>query len=128
MRRRSKLKAILLAPFAVFGLNALRPSQAQAAPNGTRPTMLSNLGVVSLSATRMRVSGRYTTLSGFGPSGMVVYIYAVGEAYFTRWATVFTQNGDFIWEGNKVPVGAMIQIEVEGNGAFSRPYPTFRRP
>ncbi len=128
MRRRSTLKAILLAPFAVFGVNALQPSVSQAAPNGTRPTTLSNLSVVSVSATRMRVRGRYATLSGFGPSGMAVHIYAVGGSYFTRWATVYTNNGDFTWEGNKVSLGERIQIEVEGNGAYSRPYPTFSRP
>lgn len=128
MLRRSTLKALLLAPFAAVGLETIRHSEAQAAPNGTRPTMLTNLSVVAVSSTRMRVTGRYTTLSGFGPSGMTVVIYSVGESYFTRWATVYTQNGNFSWEGNKVPTGARIQIEVEGNGAHSRPFPTFNRP
>lgn len=129
MRRRASLKAILLAPFAAVGLTLSRPSTALAIPNGTRPTMLSGLSVVALSSTRMRVTGRYTDLRGMNIAGMPVRIYSVSTATFSQWAIVYTRNdGTFLYEGNKVPVGNRIQVDVEGNGAYSRPYPTLNRP
>jgi hypothetical protein len=108
---------------------AIFSSNIGASPNGTRPTMLSNLAVVSVNSTSMRVSGNFTTTSGFGISGMPVKIYAVGEAYFTLWYTVYPgNNGGFSATMTKPPQNTKIQIEVEGNGAYSRPFPTFNRP
>jgi hypothetical protein len=77
----------------------------------------------------MRVSGQLTTLSGVGISGMRVDIYAVGEAYFTRWYTLYTKRtGDFSVTVAKTPIGTAVQVEVVGNSAYSRPFPTFERP
>jgi hypothetical protein len=102
---------------------------ASAAPNGTRPTLLSNLSVVATSSTKMKATGRLTTLSGYGIAGMKVDIYSVSEASFTRWSTVYTDNsGNFSSITNKVPAGNKIQIVVDGNGAYSQPFPTFYRP
>jgi hypothetical protein len=103
--------------------------KAHAAPNGTRPTVLSNLAVVATSSTQMRVSGKLTTLSGTGLAGMKIDIYSVAEANFTRWSTVYTDNsGNFTSTTRKVPAGNKIQIVVDGNGAYSQPFLTFNRP
>ena len=102
---------------------------AAAAPNGTRPSILTNLAVTPVSTSQMRVAGKLTTLSGTAIAGMPVTIYAVGEAYFTRWATVYTSNnGSFTATMSKPPAGTKLQIEVEGNGVYARPLPTFNRP
>jgi len=104
-------------------------SPVYAAPNGTRPTVLSNLVATSVSTSQMRVSGTLTTLSGAGIAGMRVNIYAVGDANFTLWTSAYTaNNGTFSVTSNKPPVGAKIQVEVEGNAAYSRPLPTSNRP
>jgi hypothetical protein len=122
--RRTVIKSLLAAVPVAAG--AALGKEALAVPNGTRPR---NLSVTSATSTQMKVSGRLKTLSGFGISGMRVVIYAVGEAYFTRWHTMYTNNtGDFSVTVAKTPVGTAVQIEVEGNGAYSRPFPTFNRP
>src|SRR5262249_55407697 len=108
----------------VSGANPITQS-----PNGTRPTKLVNVSVTSVSRTQMRVSGKYTGLSGAGIAGMAVYVYDVSEANFSRWYTMYTDNnGNFNATMTKIPSGDQIQIEVEGNGAYSRPYPTYPRP
>ena len=102
---------------------------ASAAPNGTRPTILTNLAVTSVNSTQMRVSGKLTTLSGAVIAGMRVEVYAAYEASFVRWAIAYTNGtGDFSVTTSKTPSGTTVQIEVEGNGAYSRPLPTFNRP
>jgi len=104
-------------------------SPVYAAPNGTRPTVLTNLAATSVSTSQMRVSGTLTTLSGAGIAGMRVNIYAVNDANFTLWTSAYTaNNGTFAVTSNKPPVGAKIQVEVEGNAAYSRPLPTSSRP
>lgn len=101
---------------------------AQASPNGTRPTKLVDLAAVSLSATQMRVSGRLLLLDNSPVSGLPVNIYAAGVATFTRWATVYTDGaGRFTCTTGKVPSGQQIQVEVEGNGAYCRPFSTLAR-
>jgi hypothetical protein len=127
--RRLTLKALVLAPLAALGMEVLKPNKALADPNGTRPTMLLNLQVVSTGQNTMRISGRYVTFEGYGIAGMEVKIYAIGVAYFSVWGTAYTRNdGTFVWNGRKVPRGSAIQVEVQGNGAYSRPYPTFNNP
>lgn len=127
--RRLTLKALVLAPLAALGMEVLKPNKALADPNGTRPTMLWNLQVVSTGRNTMRISGRYVTFEGRGIAGMEVKIYSIGAAYFTVWDRVYTRSdGTFVWNGRKVPWGSGIQVEVQGNGAYSRPYPTFSNP
>lgn len=122
--RRTLLKSFLVATPAI----ALTKS-AFAAPNGTRPTVLSGVSVVAASRNQIRVSGRYTTLTGAAIPGMRVDIYSVFEASFARWATAYTDGaGNFSVAMPKMPAGSQIQIEVVGNDAYSRPYPTFATP
>lgn len=123
--RRNLLKsaAVPVVAFAAFA------ETASAAPNGTRPTVLSNLSVVATTSTQMRVSGHLTLLSGTGLAGMKVDIYSVSENSSTRWSTVYTDNsGNFTSTTSKVPAGNKIQIVVDGNGANSQPFLTFNRP
>ena len=122
--RRKVLGATAVAATAIgFGGNS-----AVAAPNGTRPTVLSVTSVVAANAAQMRVTGRLTDLNGVGLAGMRVDIYSVFVASFTRWATIYTDNvGNFSSTCSKVPVGAKIQVVVDGNGAYSQPFPTFNR-
>lgn len=97
-------------------------------PNGTAPTKLVDLSVTAVNSSQMRVSGRYVRLAGGGVAGMPVNIYAA-STYFTRWATLYTDgNGYFNGTMSKVPSGSSVQVEVPGNGAYSRPLPTFARP
>lgn len=111
--------ALLLAPSFV-------PS---AIPNGTRPTRLRNVTVSAVSSSQMRIQGHYETISGQAISGMKVYIWSVGPSSFTNWTSDYTDNnGDFNIVTYKVPVGNQIQVEVEGNGAYSRPYPSYNNP
>ena len=125
--RRNLLKSAAIgAP--VIALAAM-PEQVLAGPSGTRPTILTNLSVVAISSTMMRVTGRYATLLGDGIPGMQVEIYSVSASTFTRWSRVYTNNsGDFTFTTNKVPAGNKIQIVVDGNGAYSQPFVTFNRP
>jgi hypothetical protein len=125
--RRMLLKSAAAA-VPVIALAAIGET-ASAAPNGTRPTILSNLSVVATSSTKMRVTGRLSMLTGSGIAGMKIDIYSVSATSFTRWSTVYTDNnGNFSSTTNKVPSGNKIQIVVDGNGAYSQPFPTFNRP
>lgn len=128
INRRRVLTCSVIGAASAAGAMLVGSREAVAAPNGTRPTQLTGLSVTSVSATTMRVSGRWTTLSGQGISGYPVYVYSVGSANFTRWATLYPDSaGNFSGIMNKVPTGNSVQIEAEGNGAYSRPYPTFPR-
>lgn len=112
--------ALLLTSFA---------EKIDAAPNGTFPTMLSNLSVVSVSSTNMRVSGRLTTISGSGIAAMKVDIFSVANGSFARWANAFTDSsGNFTITTLKPSTDRKIQIVVDGNGTYSQPFPTFNRP
>lgn len=82
-------------------MKVLKLSEALEDPNGTRPAMHWNLQVVSTGRNTMRISGRYVTFEGYE---------------------------SFVWNGRKVPAGSAIEVEVQGNGAYSRPYPTFSNP
>jgi hypothetical protein len=109
---------------AALGLGA---TPANAAPNGTRPTILTVTSVVSVNATTMRITGTLSDLNGSPLSGLKVDIYSVFVASFTRWSTVYTNNGVFTTTCAKVPVGAKIQVVVDGNGAYSQPFNTYNR-
>lgn len=123
-RRKFSGKAVATAIAAGLGATQL----VNAAPNGTRPTKLVDLAANSTSSTKMRVSGRLLTVDNRPIAGQAVIIYSVGVAHFTRWSTAYTANdGTFTSTTNKVPVGSQIQIEVEGNGAYCRPFPTLPR-
>lgn len=123
-RRNFSGKAVAAAIVAGLGATQL----TQAAPNGTRPTKLVDLAASSTSSTKMRVVGRVLTIDNRPIAGQAVIIYSVGVAHFSRWSTVYTGNdGRFTSTTNKVPVGTQIQVEVEGNGAYSRSYPTLPR-
>ncbi len=125
--RRNLLKSAATAA-PILALSAMSETLS-AAPNGTRPTVLSNLSVVATSSTQMRVTGTLATLTGTGLAGMKVDIYSVSQASFTRWSTVYTDNsGQFRSTTSKVPVGNKIQIVVDGTGAYSQPFLTFNRP
>jgi hypothetical protein len=127
INRRNLLKSVAIAApiLTVAAISEI----ASAAPNGTRPTVLSNLSVVATSSTQMRVTGNLATLTGSGLAGMKIDIYSVSQATFTRWSTVYTDNsGNFTSTTSKVPVGNKIQIVVDGNGAYSQPFLTFNRP
>jgi hypothetical protein len=105
--------ALLLVPLVIFTVKAF------AGPNGTFPTMLSNLSVASVNSTQMRVQGRYSTIGGRGLGGMKVDIYSVAEGSFSRWATTYTNgNGNFDITTLKTPAGRQIQIVVDGNGTY----------
>jgi hypothetical protein len=122
---RRKFLGATAASAAAIGFGS---DSASAAPNGTRPTVLSVTSVVAANAAQMRVTGRLTDLNGVGLAGMRVDIYSVFVTSFTRWATLYTDNvGNFSATCSKVPVGAKIQVVVDGNGAFSQPFPTFSR-
>lgn len=127
LTRRNLLKsAAAVAPALMLGSVAEKIS---AAPNGTQPTVLSNLAVVSTSSTQMRVSGRLTTVSGSGIAAMKVDIFSVALGSFARWATVYTDSsGNFSITTLKPSADRKIQIVVDGNGAYSQPFPTFSRP
>ena len=113
---------------ALLGLGTLSTAMLPS-PNGTRPTMVTGLAVTAVNSTQMRVSGRYQTIAGENIAGMLVRVHAVGTYYFTPWATTYTaSDGRFSVVTNKLPVGTQVRIEVEGNGACSRPYPMFARP
>lgn len=127
MNRRRLLTASLAGAAAAAGAT-IGARQALAAPNGVRPTQLAGLAVTSVNASTMRVSGRWTTADGLPVVGLAVLVYAVYTASIGRWATIYTDNsGNFNATMPKVPAGAKIQIEAEGNGAYCRPYPTFAR-
>ncbi|MCC7142234.1 MAG: hypothetical protein IT349_09055 [Candidatus Eisenbacteria bacterium] len=97
-------------------------------PNGTAPTRLVDVSVVAVNSTQMRVSGRYVKVSGGGIAGMPIRVYSA-STYFSHWATIYTDNnGYFTQTMSKVPAGTSVQIEAAGNGAYSRPFPTFARP
>lgn len=68
--RRKFLTAAAVSATAI----GLGTGSAVAAPNGTRPTILSVTSVVAVNATQMRVTGRLTTLDGAGLAGMRVDI------------------------------------------------------
>lgn len=122
---RRKFLAVAAASAAVIGLGT---QSASAAPNGTRPTVLTVTSVAAINSTQMRITGRLTLLSGAPVTGMRVDIYSVFEASFTRWSTVYTDgSGNFSSTSLKVPVGAKIQVVVDGNGAYSQPFPTYNR-
>ena len=125
--KRSFLKSLGMASaFAVLPIFHLA---SKADPNGTRPTMLTGVTVRSINTKQMTISGRYSLLNGTGIPAMQVEIYAVGDSYFSRWARVYTdKSGNFSLTTNKVPSGTRIQVDVIGNGAYSRPFPTFNRP
>lgn len=98
-------------------------------PNGTRPTRLRNVSVTAVNSSQMRVQGHFETLSGQPIGGMQVTLWSVDASSFTNWSRVYTDNnGNFSVVTYKVPAGNQIQVEVEGNGAYSRPYPTYSRP
>lgn len=100
-----------------------------AIPNGTRPTRLTNVAVTAVNNVEMRVTGHYETLTGQPISGMQVNVWSVDSGSFTNWNRSYTDNnGNFDIRTYKVPVGCKVQVEVEGNGAYSRPYPTYSRP
>lgn len=123
-RRGFSGKAVATAIVAGLGATHL----VNAAPNGTRPTKLVDLAAQSISSTKMRVVGRVLTIDNRPIAGLAVSIYSVGVAHFSRWSTVYTaSDGRFTSTTNKVPVGSQIQVEVEGNGAYSRAYPTLPR-
>lgn len=125
--RRNLLKSVAIATPAL--LLSQFTEEIEAAPNGTQPTVLSNLSVVSVSSTNMRVSGRLATISGSGVAGMKVDIFSVAAGSFSKWTTFYTDSsGNFIVTTLKPPVGRKIQIVVDGNGAYSQPFPTFDRP
>lgn len=99
-----------------------------AGPSGTRPTVLGISSVQSVNNSEMRVTGRLTDLLGRPLAGMKVDIYQVYEASFTRWITGYTDNnGNFSLRGYKVNIGARFQVVVDGNAAYSQPFPTFNR-
>ncbi len=127
LTRRNLLKsAAAVAPALLLASVA---ENISAAPNGTQPTVLSNLAVVSTSSTQMRISGRLTNISGSGIAAMRVDIFSVGLGSFTRWATVYTDgSGNFSITTLKPSVDRKIQIVIDGNGAYSQPFPTFNRP
>ena len=88
--RRNLLKSVAAAaPVLVLGAVA---EKVDAAPNGTFPTVLTNLSVVAVSSTNMRVSGRLTIISGSGVAGMKVDIYSVANGSFARWTTTYTDS------------------------------------
>jgi hypothetical protein len=123
------MKSLLVAGLTLIGAAATTLSPP-VNPNGTRPTRLSNVSVTSLSATQMRITGHYETAIGALPiAGMQVTIWSTGAASFSSWSTGYTDNnGNFSITCPKTPVGDKIQVEVQGNGAYSRPYPTYNRP
>lgn len=124
--------SVVMPIVSYLALAGLVPATGAAAvpnPNGTLPTKLANLAVIAVSATHMRTSGQYTTLAGNPIAGMEVKVWSVSNTNFTNWATTYTDaNGNFSVQTLKVPVGNRVEIEVQGNGAFSRPYPVFARP
>jgi len=125
--RRNLLKTAAVATPAV--LLATLSDKAIAAPNGTFPTMLSNLSVVSVSSTNMRISGRLTTITGSGIAALKVDIFSVASGSFVRWATVYTNGtGNFDITTLKPAADRKIQIVIDGNGTYSQPFPTFNRP
>lgn len=129
MKNSLKMVCIALGISLVLVTLTKSTKKVAASPNGTRPTVMGNLSVVAASSTQTRVSGRLITIDGYAVPGMEVDIYAVGPAYFSRWAVAYTNNaGNFSYTMPNVPTGAKIQIEGVGNGAYSRPYPTFNRP
>lgn len=100
-----------------------------AAPNGTFPTMLSNMSITSVNSTQMRVQGRYITIGGRGIAGMRVDVYSVGEGSFSRWATTYTNgSGNFDITTAKPSAGRKLQVVIDGNGTYSQPFLTFNRP
>lgn len=127
LTRRNLLKsAAAVAPVLMLAPLAEKIS---AAPNGTFPTVLSNLSVVSVSSTNMKVSGRLTTISGGGIASMKVDIFSVAAGSFARWATVYTDSsGNFSITTIKPSADRKIQIVIDGNGTYSQPFPTFNRP
>ena len=127
LSRRKLLKSILTtAPVAMI---AATPNQAQASPSGARPTVMSSVSITSVNSGTMRVAGRLTTLDGRPLAGMPVEVYAVGPAYFSRWYTLHTDGNGYFGENMSKPgIGAKLQIEIQGNGAYNRPLPTFNRP
>ena len=127
MSRRNLLKSVAAAA-PVLALGSL-VEKVEAAPNGTFPTVLTNLSVIAVSSTDMRVSGRLTIISGSGVAGMKVDIYSVANGSFARWTTTYTDSsGNFNITTPKPPVDRKIQIVVDGNGAYSQPFITFNRP
>jgi hypothetical protein len=114
---------------SLAGAGALLASFLTPAPNGTRPTKLT-ASVVAVGANQMRAQGRYTLADGVtGIAGMPIKVYSCGVASFALWTTTYTDNsGNYSVTTAKVPTGMRVQIEAEGNGAYSRPYPTFPRP
>ncbi len=124
----SRRAAIATAGASAIALGVLAP-EAQAAPNGTRPTKLTDLAVTSVSSSQMRASGRLMQVSGQPVAGVPIKVYVVGTAYFTLMGTGYTgSDGRFNVTASKGPAGTWVQIEFEGNGAYSRAYPTFNRP
>lgn len=108
---------------------SLVTNEAEAAPNGTFPTQLTELAVTSISSTQMRVLGRLTKLNGTPLGAQRVTVYSVSSSTHVSWKVLYTDSdGLFAGTMNKVPVGNMVQIEVAGSGLYSRPLPTFKRP
>ena len=100
-----------------------------AAPNGTFPTVLSNLSVVSISSTNIKVSGRLTTVSGNAVAAMKIDIFSVASGSFARLSIAYTNSsGNFEVTMPKPSADRKIQIVVDGNGVYSQPFPTFNRP
>jgi hypothetical protein len=126
-----KMKRLLLTLLVVSTIMVLSLSvYVSADPNGTRPTQLTNVKVVSVNNSTMLVSGTWITAINSEPIvGYPVYIYYVGYNYFTKIATVYTTTGgNFSATIRKPSVGVRIQIDASGNGAYSRPFPTYNRP
>lgn len=126
---RKNNRRAFLAGAGAFAATAVPLAVVSAAPNGTRPTLLSDLTATSTSRSQMRVTGRFTTLSGQGIPGMPIKIYTVGDFVFVLAATVYTDgNGGFSASMYKPQPGTKFQVEAEGNGQFSRPWPVLNMP